>query len=98
MNQYPLIRGQTDLKARNPALAEEWERIMNKEMTAEDVQPGSMKKVWWMCRKGHSWMAAVYSRTAGAGCPYCAGNRRSMNRPQGTAALSARTCWTGTQS
>lgn len=75
MNQYPLIRGQTDLKARNPALAEEWDGIRNKGLTPEDVQPGSVKKVWWRCRKGHSWMAAVYSRTAGAGCPYCAGNR-----------------------
>ncbi len=65
MNQYPLIRGQTDLKARNPALAEEWDGIRNKGLTPEDVQPGSVKKVWWRCRKGHSWMAAVYSRTAG---------------------------------
>lgn len=75
MNQYPLIRGQTDLKARNPALAEEWDVIRNGSLTPEDVQPGSMKKVWWQCREGHSWEAAVYSRTAGTGCPYCAGNR-----------------------
>ena len=45
MNQYPLIRGQTDLKARNPALAEEWDGIRNKGLTPEDVQPGSVKKV-----------------------------------------------------
>ena len=38
MNQYPLIRGQTDLKARNPALAEEWDGIRNKGLTPEDVQ------------------------------------------------------------
>lgn len=44
MNQYPLIRGQTDLKARNPALAEEWDGIRNKGLTPEDVQPGSVKK------------------------------------------------------
>ena len=75
MNQYTLIRGKTDLKARHPALAEEWDGIKNGRLTSEEVQPGSTKKVWWRCRKGHSWQAAVYSRTAGTGCPYCAGNR-----------------------
>lgn len=75
MNQYPLIRGKTDLKARHPGLAEEWDGIRNGTLTPEDVQPGSMKKVWWRCRKEHSWEAAVYSRTGGTGCPYCAGNR-----------------------
>lgn len=75
MNQYPLIKGKTDLKARHPALAEEWDAARNGELTPEDVQPGTMKKVWWRCREGHSWEAAVYSRTAGTGCPYCAGNR-----------------------
>lgn len=75
MNQYPLIKGKTDLKARHPALAEEWDAVKNGELAPEDVQPGTMKKAWWRCREGHSWEAAVYSRTAGTGCPYCAGNR-----------------------
>ena len=75
MNQYTLIRGKTDLKARHPALAEEWDGIKNGRLTPEEVQPGSTKKVWWRCRKGHSWQAAVYSRTAGTGCPYCAGRK-----------------------
>ena len=66
MNQYPLIRGQTDLKARNPALAEEWDGIRNKGLTPEDVQPGSVKKVWWRCRKGHS--DSGPSACGGMGC------------------------------
>ena len=30
-------------------------------------------KVWWICKKGHSWEAIVESRATGCGCPYCAG-------------------------
>lgn len=75
MNQYTLIRGKTDLKARHPALAEEWDGIKNGRLTSEEVQPGSTKKVWWRCAEGHSWQAAVSSRVAGKGCPYCAGRK-----------------------
>ena len=75
MNQYPLIKGETDLKARYPDIAAQWDFVKNRDLMPEDVQPASMKKVWWICGKGHSWKAAIYSRTAGAGCPYCAGNR-----------------------
>ena len=32
-------------------------------------------KVWWKCKKGHSWKAVVASRMAGSGCPYCAGKK-----------------------
>lgn len=34
---------------------------------------GSGKKLWWICHKGHSWEARVYSRVNGSGCPYCFG-------------------------
>lgn len=75
MNQYPLVKGKTDLKARFPEVAAWWDGGRNGVLTPEDVQPGSMKKVWWICPRGHSWQAVIYSRTAGCGCPYCAGNR-----------------------
>lgn len=74
MNQYPLIRGKTDLKTRFPEVAAQWDDEKNEGTGPEDVQPASMKKVWWRCPKGHSWRAAVYARTAGNGCPYCAGH------------------------
>ena len=74
MNQYPLIKGKTDLKTRFPEVAAQWDDEKNEGTGPEDVQPASMKKVWWRCPKGHSWRAAVYARTAGNGCPYCAGN------------------------
>lgn len=35
--------------------------------------PGSGKKVWWKCKKGHSYFKAPNSRTnLGTGCPICA--------------------------
>ena len=41
-----------------------------------DLTLGSNKKVWWVCTKGHEWLARVndrdYRRT---GCPYCSGRR-----------------------
>lgn len=36
------------------------------------VVAGSAKKVSWKCVRGHSWLAAIVSRTRqGTGCPYC---------------------------
>ena len=41
------------------------------------VTSGSAKKVAWICKKEHSWTAAVYSRTSKfpGGCPYCSGQK-----------------------
>lgn len=40
------------------------------------VISGTRRKVWWRCPKGHSWRAAVYSRTTlGTGCPVCTGRQ-----------------------
>ncbi|MDH3559240.1 MAG: zinc-ribbon domain-containing protein [Deltaproteobacteria bacterium] len=54
----------------------EWHATKNAPLTPSDVTPGSNKKVWWACPKGHEWQAKVndrnYRRT---GCPYCSGRR-----------------------
>lgn len=59
------------LKTINPKLAKEWHPIKNGNLTAEDVMPGSGKKVWWICEKGHEWEAKINNRNNGNGCPYC---------------------------
>lgn len=59
----------------NPELAAEWHPTKNRTLTAKDVTTSSGKEVWWICNKGHEWKAAVYSRVAGNGCPYCAGKK-----------------------
>jgi len=60
------------LQTINPTLAREWHPVRNGSVTPRDVTPGSHKKVWWICGKGHEWEAIIYSRSSGAGCPYCA--------------------------
>jgi hypothetical protein len=55
----------------NPELVKEWHPTKNGKFGPRDVTPGSGKKVWWLCKEGHEWQAAVYSRNRGSGCPIC---------------------------
>ena len=64
MNQYSLIKGKTDLRTMYPNIADQWDEVKNGNLTPEDVQPASGKKVWWVCSLGHSWQAVISSRTA----------------------------------
>lgn len=73
------------LQTLNPALAAEWHPIKNVRLTPRDVTPGSNKKVWWICQKGHAWSASVNNRTRGTGCPRCSG--RAGPRPSTRACL-----------
>jgi hypothetical protein len=67
------------LKTKNPSLATQWHPMKNGDLTPEDVTPGSHKKVWWLCAKGHEWQAYVFKRTRGSACPYCAGKKASKD-------------------
>ena len=70
-----------------PALAAEWDDEKNAPLTPQDVTTGSHKLIWWRCPKGHSWRAAVYSRTTlGTGCPICTG-RQALAGENGLATL-----------
>ena len=64
-----------NLRVVNPGLAGQWHPVKNGDLTPEDVTPGSDKKVWWLCAKGHEWKAVVISRNYGRGCPYCANQK-----------------------
>ena len=66
---------QYNLQVINPSLAKEWHPLKNGVLTPRHVTPGSGKKVWWICSKGHEWKARIESRSAGNGCPCCAGYR-----------------------
>ena len=63
------------LQTNYPELTKEWNYQKNGKLKPEFVSYGSYKKVWWKCEKGHEWQAVIYSRVAGAGCPYCAGQK-----------------------
>lgn len=67
-------KGFNDVKTLSPTLMEEWDYEKN-EIDPSRVAPGSDTKVWWKCELGHSWETRVGSRSRGAKCPYCAGNR-----------------------
>ena len=67
-----VLKGENDLATVNPDLATQWHPSKNKNLTSSDITANSSKKVWWLCDKGHEWQAAVYSRSIGSGCPYCA--------------------------
>lgn len=67
-----VVPGENDLATLFPDLAEQWHPTKNGDFTPEQVTPGSHKRVWWLCPKGHQWQAMVISRTAGQGCPVCA--------------------------
>lgn len=57
------------------ALLAQWHPERNGTLTPRDVSYGSKRRVWWACERGHAWQAVVYTRTGGAGCPYCTGKR-----------------------
>lgn len=64
------------LASRHRAIAREWHHKKNGDLSPKDIARASGKKVWWQCKNGHEWQAAVYSRTLGGnGCPYCSGKR-----------------------
>ena len=56
-------------------VSSEWHPKKNGQLTSADFTPGSHRKVWWLCEKGHEWQAVISSRTSGRGCPYCAGKK-----------------------
>ena len=55
----------------NAQLMKEWHFEKNKGIIPNEITCGSHKKVWWLGECGHEWEAAVYSRSAGNGCPIC---------------------------
>jgi len=62
-----VVPGFNDLESVNPLLASEADGWDPKTCTSS-----SSKIVGWMCKEGHKWKAAIYSRTAGNDCPSCA--------------------------
>ena len=72
-HQFP-VPGKTDLATLYPELLKEWHPVKNTCKPSE-LMPGTHKKVWWKCEKGHEWEAQVKSRISGVGCPYCANKK-----------------------
>lgn len=66
----------TCLAQMSPELAKQWHPTKNLPKTPEDVRAEGGVPVWWVCEKGHEWMAPPVKRfLRGDGCPYCSGRR-----------------------
>lgn len=57
-----------------PAIAAEWHKKKNGDLSPLDVVAATGKKVWWCCSKGHEFEMSGYERTKfGRGCGVCRG-------------------------
>ncbi len=69
--------GFNDLATEYPEIAREWNYDKNK-ITPQEVVAKSNKKVWWICKFGHEYMAQISTRTCGnGGCPICNKERQT---------------------
>ena len=68
------IKGENDFATVFPDLLSEWDYKKNVN-TPDEYLPFSNEKVFWVCKKGHSFPARISDRSKGKGCPYCAGKR-----------------------
>ena len=67
-----IIVGINDLTTTHPQLIEEWDFQKNTKYKPQDFTYGNTQKVWWKCKKGHSWQSTIASRTTQkCGCPTC---------------------------
>ena len=77
-----VLPGWNDLATTDPNVAREWDERLNGSLSPKDVTRGSNRRVWWHCKFGHVWKAAVFSRTRkmAAGCPICCGHAKARTR------------------
>ncbi|MBR6935778.1 MAG: zinc-ribbon domain-containing protein [Clostridia bacterium] len=66
----------SSLAIHSPDIAKEWDYVKNSPLRPDQIGHGSTKKVFWICKKGHSFEARIDHRTImHSGCPYCSGKR-----------------------
>jgi len=71
------VNEENNLKFLFPEIAKEWHPTKNGDLKPENIVKSSGKKVWWLCPKGHEWIAKVAHRSNGSNCPYCSNNKVS---------------------
>jgi len=71
-----VMKNINDLASLRKDVAIEWDYEKNKEKKPENYTVSSEKKVWWICKNGHSYETRISHRTSdGSKCPYCMGNK-----------------------
>jgi len=73
-----LLINKGSLESEYPLISKDWCYKSNV-LTPDKITPYSGKKAIWLCVGGHSWEAAIYSRTLdGTGCPKCTLSKGEM--------------------
>ena len=72
-----VLHGYNDLATVHPEIAAQWHPTRNGTHTPEQFTAMSNKKAWWVCKKGHEWIAAISHRSNGRGCPECSNEART---------------------
>ena len=73
--------GVNDLQTKRPKVALEWDYEKNFGISPDKVSYRGNRTVWWLCPKcGHSWSSRIADRSAGIGCPACAGKAVAEGR------------------
>lgn len=70
-----IVKNYNDFASEHPELLIEWDFEKNEKAPSE-YACFSREKVWWICKKGHSWKAAIGDRSRGNGCAKCTEERR----------------------
>ncbi|WP_181435517.1 zinc-ribbon domain-containing protein [Curtobacterium sp. MCPF17_051] len=75
--RHRVAPGLTSLDVTHPLVAARWHPSLNDAILPAQILAGSPEKHWWLCGKGHEYVATVGSQTGlhPRGCPYCAGTR-----------------------
>jgi len=73
---HRVLTGFNDLATTNPLLLQEWDYEKNGDLLPTDITAGSLKRIWWICKRNHSYETGLADRTIGKhGCPYCSGRK-----------------------
>lgn len=66
-----VLREKGSFADNHPELLPKWNYTKNT-ISPTEVVSGSSIKVWWICEKGHEWIASVgHVSTRGCNCPFC---------------------------
>ena len=73
-NRKTATPGINDIVTKRPDLISQWDFEKN-DLDPEKLRPGSKKKAWWVCEKGHSYQMGICDKSRGQNCPFCSGRR-----------------------
>lgn len=85
------------LSIRCPEILSEWHPTKNSGINPDELSIGSEFRVSWVCRFGHEWIAPVYGRVSGEGCPYCTGRKVCLANCLSTTHPELATQWYSTK-